>query len=67
MNTPFEYGFEYLGSSSREVITPQTERMFVTMTQAIKAHAGVLGVGPKVSGRVAVVVVVVCVCVCVCL
>ena len=48
MNTPFEYGFEYLGSSSREVITPQTERMFVTMTQAIKAHTGVLCMGPKV-------------------
>ena len=49
MNTPFDYGFEYLGSSSREVITPQTERMFVTMTQAIKAHTGVLCMGPKVG------------------
>ncbi|XP_076457719.1 uncharacterized protein LOC143291635 isoform X3 [Babylonia areolata] len=51
MNTPFEYGFEYLGSSSREVITPQTERMFVTMTQAIKAHTGVLCMGPKECGK----------------
>ncbi|XP_070202269.1 uncharacterized protein [Littorina saxatilis] len=51
MNTPFDYGFEYLGSASREVITPQTERMFVAMTQAVKAHTGVLCMGPKECGK----------------
>nr|KAG5694043.1 hypothetical protein BaRGS_025622 [Batillaria attramentaria] len=51
MKTEFEYGFEYLGSSTREVITPQTERMFVTMTQAVRAHTGVLCVGPKECGK----------------
>lgn len=49
MNTDLEYGFEYLGSSPREVITPLTERVFVTMTQAVSAHTGVLCVGPQVS------------------
>ena len=33
LDVEFEYGFEYLGSSSREVITPLTERTFVSLIQ----------------------------------
>jgi hypothetical protein len=51
MNTPFAYGFEYEGSAAREVITPHSERYFVAMTQAVKAHTGALCMGPKECGK----------------
>ncbi|GFO25145.1 dynein beta chain, ciliary-like, partial [Plakobranchus ocellatus] len=47
LSAQFEYGFEYLGSSTREVISPLTERVFVMITQAVKAHVGMLCMGPR--------------------
>ncbi|XP_071095883.1 uncharacterized protein [Haliotis cracherodii] len=55
MDAGFEYGFEYIGASSREVITPLTERVFVSLTQAIKSHHGALCVGPIESGKFEIV------------
>ncbi|XP_053409232.1 uncharacterized protein LOC123561373 isoform X4 [Mercenaria mercenaria] len=51
LDVEMEYGFEYIGSSAREVITPQTERCFVAMTQSINAYMGTLCVGPIDSGK----------------
>ncbi|GFS27875.1 dynein beta chain, flagellar outer arm [Elysia marginata] len=47
LSAQFDYGFEYLGSSTREVISPLTERVFVMITQAVKAHTGMLCMGPR--------------------
>jgi len=44
-----EYGFEYLGSTPREVITPLTERCFLAMTQSINGYMGTMCVGSIVS------------------
>ena len=49
MNCDFEYGFEYIGSASREVITPLTEKVFLSLAQGIQAFAGGLCMGPAVS------------------
>jgi len=50
LDVDMEYGFEYQGSSPREVITPNTERAFVALTQAINAYMGTMCVGSIVSG-----------------
>lgn len=49
LDVEMEYGFEYIGSSPREVITPLTERCFVAMIQSVNAYMGTLCVGPIVS------------------
>ena len=49
LDVEFEYGFEYLGSSAREVITPLTERTFVSLIQSINSYLGSMCVGPIVS------------------
>ncbi|KAL5020323.1 hypothetical protein ScPMuIL_003215 [Solemya velum] len=51
MNAEFDYGFEYLGSSRHEVLTPLTDRVFVSLTQAVVSHIGALLVGPMYSGK----------------
>ncbi|XP_052060514.1 uncharacterized protein LOC127700861 isoform X4 [Mytilus californianus] len=51
LNADFDYGYEYIGSSPREVITPLTERVFVSLTQAIKSHMGAMCVGPIDCGK----------------
>ena len=49
MDNTFLYGFEYLGSAKREPITPWTERVFLSLTLAIKSFKAGLCMGTPVS------------------
>ena len=49
MDNTFLYGFEYLGSAKREPITPWTERVFLSLTLAIKSYKAGLCMGTPVS------------------
>ncbi|XP_056010102.1 uncharacterized protein LOC125667097 [Ostrea edulis] len=51
LDAEFDYGYEYVGSSNREVITPLTERVFVALCQSIKAHMGGMCVGAMDTGK----------------
>jgi len=36
----FEYGYEYMGLNGRLIITPLTDRIYLTITQALRMFMG---------------------------